>query len=428
MSRSSFLKGTFILTATGFIMRLFGFLFKIFLSRTAGAAAVGTYQLILPIMTLCHAVSVSGIEITLSKNVSKKNGLAVGYAADCTVLSCILGTACMLLLNIFARPISAYYLHNDECAPLLRIFSFSIPLTCIHSMFYSYYIGKGSAIFPALSQLFEQLVRFAALFFFSLFTGGAVTAVLATVTGELFSVLMCTLFVMCRRKRISYAASVSHKEQYGVIIRHSFPVTVNRLSLNFIQSLESSLIPMMLILNGSSRSEALGIFGIITGMALPLVLFPATVTNSFALMLIPAVSKNDAHTGRLNAYGRTSFCFSLVLGLSCIVFFNTFGGKIAARLFSNGEIVLLSQKLSLICPFVFISSTFKSILNALGKSYRVLVNNMFSEVLCLFFIVFCIPRYGSSGYIAGIILSQCLNTVLSLMSFAKELRRRKECH
>ena len=42
------IKGTLILTLTGFITKIIGFLYRIFLSQVIGAQGMGIYQLIFP--------------------------------------------------------------------------------------------------------------------------------------------------------------------------------------------------------------------------------------------------------------------------------------------------------------------------------------------------------------------------------------------
>lgn len=431
MSRSKFIKGTLILTITGFIIRLLGFIYKIFLSRTIGATALGTFQLVLPVMAVCHAISVSGIEVTLSKTTSfykadKKINKVIPNAVRCLSLSLLLGIGCGLILNVFAVPLSVYFLNNSDCISLIRIFSLSIPLSCVHSMFYSYYIGTENAVFPSVSQLLEQLVRFASVYIFSLFTKGAMLAVLSTLAGEGFSVILCLLLYFKKKHKFTGVLRTNICKGYAGIIKQAFPITINRLVLSAVQSLETAFIPMMLTLYGMSRDSGLATLGIITGMALPLVLFPSTMVNSIALMLLPAVSKAHNSVSSLKKYGKRALVFSLVLGITCIIFFQTAGGYIATLLFRVENIGKITRILSLLCPFVFINTTFKSILNAMDKSYNILINNMFCEVICLFFIVFFIPLYGSMAYITGIIISQAVNSALCLLAFGKCIRQYQE--
>ena len=48
MSKNTIIKGAFILTITGFLTRVIGFFFRIFLSHSFGEEQMGLYQLICP--------------------------------------------------------------------------------------------------------------------------------------------------------------------------------------------------------------------------------------------------------------------------------------------------------------------------------------------------------------------------------------------
>ena len=72
---------------------------------------------------------------------------------------------------------------------------------------------------------------------------------------------------------------------------YAYPLTVNRLALTLLQSFEAVLIPMMLKLYYKDAVMALEIYGVVTAMVFPFIMFPTTLTNSLATMLMPAVSK-----------------------------------------------------------------------------------------------------------------------------------------
>lgn len=62
MSRKQVLiKGTIILTLTGFATRFMGFFYRIFLSHTFGEEGVGIYQLIFPIYAMGFSLTSAGI-------------------------------------------------------------------------------------------------------------------------------------------------------------------------------------------------------------------------------------------------------------------------------------------------------------------------------------------------------------------------------
>ena len=69
------LVGVTILTLSGFLTKIIGFLYRIFLSQTIGAQGMGIYQLIFPIQTLCFALTVGGIQTAISRLVAAKAAL-----------------------------------------------------------------------------------------------------------------------------------------------------------------------------------------------------------------------------------------------------------------------------------------------------------------------------------------------------------------
>ena len=50
IKKSTIIKGTLILTIAGFLTRIIGFLFRIFLNNKIGAEGLGIYQLIFPMI------------------------------------------------------------------------------------------------------------------------------------------------------------------------------------------------------------------------------------------------------------------------------------------------------------------------------------------------------------------------------------------
>ena len=54
-NRNFLLKGTLLLTLSGFLTKIIGFIYRIFLSQKIGAQGMGIYQLIFPVYTLCYA-------------------------------------------------------------------------------------------------------------------------------------------------------------------------------------------------------------------------------------------------------------------------------------------------------------------------------------------------------------------------------------
>ena len=70
--KSSIIRGTLILTMTGFLSRFMGFFYRIFMSHSFGEEGVGLYQLIFPVYALCYSLTTAGIETAISRTVACK--------------------------------------------------------------------------------------------------------------------------------------------------------------------------------------------------------------------------------------------------------------------------------------------------------------------------------------------------------------------
>ncbi len=117
-------------------------------------------------------------------------------------------------------------------------------------------------------------------------------AVAGTAVSELFAFFFVFYFLRKEFKEEGYhIRQVSSVRVYASeILRLSLPLTANRVILNLLRSVETVLIPFCLRLYGLTSGEALSTYGVLTGMALPLILFPSTITHS--------VSRDAASRGR----------------------------------------------------------------------------------------------------------------------------------
>ncbi len=66
------LKGALILTAAGFLSRIIGFFYRIFLSHAIGAEQIGIFQLASPLYALCFSLCAVGIHSILSRTISAR--------------------------------------------------------------------------------------------------------------------------------------------------------------------------------------------------------------------------------------------------------------------------------------------------------------------------------------------------------------------
>lgn len=67
MKKNTLFAGTLLLTAAGFLSRILGFFYRIFLSRAIGAEGLGIYQMIFPVHGIAFALCAGPIQTSVSR-------------------------------------------------------------------------------------------------------------------------------------------------------------------------------------------------------------------------------------------------------------------------------------------------------------------------------------------------------------------------
>ena len=427
MSKNYFFKGILILTFTGILSRLMGFFYKIFLSHAIGAQGLGIYQLTLPVHGIVLAGASLGIQAAISRLCA--SSLALGKEKDaCNTLliGIVFSTALSFLLSaaVFGNAdfLGTVVLKEPETADLLRILAFSFPLSSLHSCINSFYFARKKAGIPSGIQLLEQTARISSayvIYLIFLSEGRKITPVIAA-GGALFSevaaasaslLALAFYFQKIRYRFVKNSFSLSLVRE---IKRIAVPHSVNRLLLTTLSGIEMVLIPRRLLLAGLSQADALSIYGIFTGMALPLILFPATLTNSASLMLMPSVASLQAlgQEKRIRFVLRKTMETCFLFGSCCTFFFFLFGNLLGKFLFHSSTAGIYIRTLAFICPFLYTNTMLESILNGLGKPDACLFHNAAGICIRIAFIFFFIPVLGIQGYFYGMLLSQLILTFL----------------
>ena len=188
----------------------------------------------------------------------------------------------------------------------------------------------------------------------------------------------------------------------------ALPLTANRIVLNILQSIEAVSIPRKLLIYGYDTTTALSVYGVLTGMAMPMIFFPNALTSSVAVLLLPTISENHAKGDReavINATLRTVKYCSL-MGACCLCGFLFLGDWMGTELFHSELAGHFIVTLGFICPFLYLDTTLSSILQGLGMAGRIFASNVFCLLIRLLFVFFAIPVIGMQGYLWGILVSQ----------------------
>lgn len=432
LKKNSLITGTLLMTAAGVLSRIIGFFYRIFLSRTIGAEALGIYQLIGPVFSLCFALTASSIQTSISKFVGDAIGgckdslcgekKARAYLILGLVLSCGLSILTGVFMYLNADWIAVRFLGEARCAPLLVLLTYSLLPCCIHACINGYYYGRKNAFVPSLCQLIEQIARVGSVWIiFQITTEKGIPltafhAVCGLVIGECFGLLV-SMSALLREKRLprgSYTSdSICNSTMTHAFLAMVIPLTINRLSVAFSTSLENLLIPQKLQLYGYTQTDALSIYGILSGMTLSIILFPCVLTNSLSVLLLPAISeaRGRSNENQIRRTTQKAIRLGLLLGFAFTILFLLTGDMIGNKLFHNALAGHFICRLAWLCPLMYITSLLNSILHGLGRPKQVLFVNLLACLIRIGMIWFLVPAYGIGAYLWGLLLSQVFASV-----------------
>ena len=241
--------------------------------------------------------------------------------------------------------------------------------------------------------------------------------------GELVSTLFTiTMWIFTEQK--GSRPMLPSKTAFREILQMSLPLTASRGLLALLQSVEAVCIPANLISFGLSQDQALSVYGVLTGMALPLILFPSALTNALSVMLLPSVSE-DASLNRTDHICRTvssTTASCMWLGIFCTTAFLLTGKELGLLLFHSSLAGSFLLTLAWICPFLYLAGTLTSILNGMGQTLFTFFLHAFSLVIRLLFVWYAIPRFGIQGCLWGLLASELFLACSAFLSLKRKLR------
>lgn len=432
MSKNVIIKGTLILTIAGVLTKLLGFYNRIFLTRVIGVKELGIYQLIFPIYLLAIAFCCQGISTAVTKHVSyhlgkRDNANAKAVFKYGLVISLILSLVSMLIIYLLSDCISLYLLKNSECGRLLRIVAVALPIVAVKNCINAYYIGDGRPEVQGASHFTEQLVRIITAYVLTYILcttpRNATLATISVVSGEVFSGVLSIVIILIANRN-SHKSSSFTKHNRDSFLQDALPITTNNLIFTLFASLEAIILPAMLYRYYQDSSTSMELYGIVTGIVIPFLLFPATITTSMSTMLLPAITGAKANDNNHKIKTAIITCggFSVFLGIIAWLGYSLLGEWACEVAFKSREAGTILQAMSFLCPFIYVSGIFSTILNGLDKAFNNLMINVSGLIIRICFTHMLVPQYGLKAYICGMFVSYLFMIIIMSVTIRKALR------
>lgn len=427
MRRRNLIINTFLLTFSTMSMGLLSMFFRIYLSNKIGSEGMGLYQLIMSINVFAWTISISGIRLTLTRLIAEEIGKKSNNDKIKSLLKCgfiyTLFFSCISSLCLYygSNFISCVLIGDIRAKIPLQILSFSMPFIGIASCFNGYFYGCRKVIKSIFTDFIENIIMMAviSIFITSFSTNNLeYTCCYITLGITLSSIVECFfayIMYIFERKNPSINIRTSNKTIFREILSVALPIAGSAYIQTFLKSIEDILIPKALKLNGSSTTASLSIFGIIKGMALPLLNFPAIFLASFSTLIIPEIAQYNV----LNKAKSVNFVISKVIKYTLIIalfatgFFMSYSNELGQILYKNDEIGIMLKILAPLIPFMYLDRIIDGSLNALNQQIYTLKYNLIDMTIRILIINLLIPLFGIKGFIMVLFISTTLNFSLS---------------
>lgn len=421
------IKGTLLLSAVTVIVRIMGFFIKIWISRILSNTDLGKYQLILSFFIMAQTLYSGAAATTMTAFTSK----APDFASKKRVLiygirlSLMLSCAVSFLVFVFSDLISIKLLREQGLGGNLRLLSLCFPFCGFSTVICGYCFGLGKTSAAALSMFNEQIARIIATSiafrFFSTGFAPLTLVISGIIAGELggFGVALAyCIFNLGRKEDLQQIVPANDDTALGIsrdFLSYFIPLHTGRIILSLLSTADMLLLPLLLTRYGLSRAAALSFLGITESIAMPFILFPAALINSYLTLLISRLSQDEAGKD-YNSIRRIcgiSIRATAAFGIFFAVFFFSAGEFLGNLILDNRAAGIMIKLFSINCIFIYMSMTLTAILNGLMKTKLTFKINMLSLIIRLSICIIFIPFYGIRAYILALPVSQAVLSVIS---------------
>ena len=324
----SFLKGTFVLTIAGFVVKVIGSLNWIFVSRILGGEGIGLYQMAFPIYFFAMSVSQAGVPVAISIITAERVALNDIYGAKrvfriSMMLMLLTGLLFSILTYLAADWLIDWQLIRDARAyKAVVVLAPTVFFVTLLASSRGYLQGWQRMTPTAVSQIVEQIFRVVTMIVLAslLMPWGldyaAAGASLGAFAGAVTGLIVLVYFHIKLERDIARDYGTDLRPLPGAayesrcsIIKRIFklaPVSAASIMLPVVSNLDLMIVPQRLEAAGYSISEATELFGYLNGMAVPLVNLATILTASMAMSIVPAISESRVLGDRARVYDQTA--------------------------------------------------------------------------------------------------------------------------
>lgn len=428
-----FIFNTSVLIITSLIFRAIDIYFTAYVASKIGSENVGIYQLVMSVYLFGITLATSGINLAVTRVVSEHLALdnpggIRKIMKKCIYITLITSITTSIILYINSDFIIQKCLHGKVSNSVIHLVCLALPLIAMSSAIAGYFAGVRRIYKNAIGQFIEHVAKvLVTAFILMLYLPNGLeyscfALILGDVLSEVISFVYIYIIYLFDKRKYNNATELAKSKHYThQIIRISIPIAITSYIRSGLITFKQLIIPSSLEKSGINCVESLSKYGMINGMALPIIMFPDILVKSFASLLIPEFSRYNAKKDYKRIKQMTGILLFLVGGAAFLLTFILFifSTNISNFIYRNNDVSIYIKILAPLATFIYVDTVVDSILRGLDAQVGVMIINIVDLVLSTSFIYFIVPQLGLLGYIISIYMSEVLNFTISLFQLIK---------
>ena len=401
--------------------------FQVYLASVIGAAGVGLFSLILSAQLLALTLAVSGIRFATTRLLSEELGRGNLGNLPRIMRRAFLhafgfGTLAATMLYLFAPWISSVWIADARALIPLRILAIGLPFIALTAALSGYFVATSRVIKSASVQVLEYSLRFGMVMaIFTFFRPNSLEAALIAITlGGIAAEMMGSLILFCiylhDKKRLPKQQDNTGKLAQRLLLI-SMPLALSTYARNALNTLQHMLIPRGLRAHGANGDTALASYGLVHGMALPIVLFPSAIFYAVSELMIPELTAAQVSGN----HARISYLVSKLLRIALVISIGL-GGIFYALSLPLGEVIYPATHgvgpyiriFALLMPIFFLDAITDGMLKGLGQQVYSMGINIIDSLLSVTLVFLLLPIFGIAGFLFVVFFTEVFNFAFSI--------------
>lgn len=423
-----------LLSVFSIIAKVISALYRVPLTSALGTEGMGMYQLVFSIYALILALTTGGIPVAVSRLTSENNALKKDSRVVLkNALLSVVGTSVVLaaLLCVLSGFVSRLQ-GNEGVKSGYYVIAPAVVFVGALSMFRGWFQGNNDVIPTAVSGLLEQVFKLA----FGLTLAkilskyGVIYSVIGALSGVMISEFIALIYIVITyfsRGKIYKINAVEScdKDVRNAILKTSVVFAIAGFIIPFSQFIDGILIVNILKASGESISLATAKYGLYSGTVMSVVNMPVVLSVALSVAIVPVIASATAKRDidEIRKKGATAVKLAFVISTFAAVMMFAFSDTIIAVLYprlnraENETAVRLLRIISFTVPMGALREIYASMIMAIDKTKKIIVNNSFSVALKIAVTAICLSYFNVYGAGYGMIAFSAVGVILNARDF-----------